>query len=255
MPTHSSSPNSLAESRALSQKRDGVADRFRVVKQSIEQIDVSTLFVHPKNAQQHDVGKLHESIEKNGFVGAIVVWKHREPLFNIKLPKNKRWVLAGAGRLGRVIALGGTHIPAFVVDVDRNTAESYLLADNESSKGATYSDENLVWLLQQRIDAASGDIAAALDGTLFSGDDVDDLIERLNDANGTGAETQFGNFTRAPADAEGFVALRIGDFSGRISNAVYKSFEQKYHAIRGTQRNTQSLLDDVFRAWLDLKEE
>jgi hypothetical protein len=135
---------------------------LKVVKIPIEQ-----LHLHPNNARQGDVGAIVQSLEAHGQFKPITV------------QKSTMNVLAGNHTLMAASALGWKTIEAVVIDVDDDQARRILLVDNRVSDLATYDDRVLAELLQS--------IAAEenfLDGTGFDGDDLEDLLFRLNGSTG-----------------------------------------------------------------------
>lgn len=126
--------------------------------EAIENVDPTTLSLHPENPRQGDVGAIVTSIEKNGWFGTLVA--HRKT----------RQVLAGNHRLQAAIALEMDSVPVYWVDVDESEAKRILLADNRTSDLATWDDTILVTLLES---LATND---ELLGSGYDGDDLDALL-------------------------------------------------------------------------------
>lgn len=141
------------------------------MRQEFGEIDISTIHFHPENPRQGDVGAVSESIERNGFYGAIVV------------QESTRRILVGNHRVKAASALGMTTVPGVMIDVDDAVARRILLADNRTSDLASYDDAALVAILAEL--AASGD----LPGTGWDGEALDTLIR---DVNGDAAGGSFG---------------------------------------------------------------
>lgn len=116
---------------------------------------------HPANPRQGDVGAIHESIEANGFYGAVIV------------QKSTGYVLAGNHRMQAAAHAGATSLPVIEVDVDDTTATRILLADNRTNDVATYDQDALAGLLKSL--AEDGGLA----GSGYDGDDVDALLRSL----------------------------------------------------------------------------
>jgi ParB-like chromosome segregation protein Spo0J len=126
--------------------------------EAIENVDPTTLSLHPENPRQGDVGAIVTSIEKNGWFGTLVA------------QRKTRQVLAGNHRLQAAIALEMDSVPVYWVDVDESEAKRILLADNRTSDLATWDDTILVTLLEA---LATND---ELLGSGYDGDDLDALL-------------------------------------------------------------------------------
>lgn len=126
---------------------------------AVMHVPVDDLTPHPANPRQGDVGAIVESIERNGWWGVIVA------------QRSTGHVLAGNHRLQAARHLGMTTVPVHYLDVDDATALRVLLADNRANDRATYNDDQLAQLLQSIMDDAG-----TLDGTLYDGDDLDQLL-------------------------------------------------------------------------------
>lgn len=129
------------------------------VTQSYETVRLDELALHPDNPRQGDVGAIHESIDANGFYGALIV------------QRSTRRILAGNHRYQAAKAAGMQELPALVVDVDDETAMRILLVDNRSNDLASYDEAALAGLLLS-IDE--------LEGTGYTLDDLDALQHKLN---------------------------------------------------------------------------
>ena len=132
-----------------------------------ETIDIDSVHPHPRNVRQGDIGAISESLKAHGQFRAITYQKSTGRI----LAGNHTWKAAKA--------LGWKTIIASAKVCDDEQALRILLADNRSSDLATYDDKELMQLLQ--------DIAATgteLEGTLYDGDDLDDLIYKLEGSTG-----------------------------------------------------------------------
>lgn len=125
-------------------------------------VPLDDLTEHPDNPRQGDVGAIIQSVEANGFYGAIVA------------QRSTGRVLAGNHRLKALRQLGVAEVPVVWADVDDSTARRILLADNRANDLAAYNDSALADLLRTVL-AEDG----TLDGTLFDGDDLDALLADL----------------------------------------------------------------------------
>lgn len=147
----------------------------------IEYMDLADLVRAPRNPKSHDLGAIHTSIARFGFVSPII------------LDERTGRLLAGHGRLDslqaakasgsskppdRIIAQDGSwRVPVVrgVASKSDQDAEAYLVADNRTVELGGWDDAALASLLS---DLAAQD---ALAGTGFDKDDVDALLKRLGD--------------------------------------------------------------------------
>jgi ParB-like chromosome segregation protein Spo0J len=132
-----------------------------VIRKELEHLAVSIdeLQTHPSNVRQGDIGAICESLKAHGQYRTIV-YQH----------STKR-ILAGNHTYKAAKALGWTHIAATPVICDDQQALRILLADNKANDLATYDEAELIELLKQLADTDEG-----LLGTLFDGQELDDLI-------------------------------------------------------------------------------
>lgn len=130
-------------------------------------IAIGSVTNHPRNVRQGDIGAISQSLKDNGQYRPIVV------------QRSTGHVLAGNHTLKAAKALGWKEIAATFVDCDDDRALRILLADNRTNDIATYDDNALAELLKE---LASTNLK--LDGTLFDGDDLDDLIYKLEGSTG-----------------------------------------------------------------------
>ncbi len=128
-----------------------------------ELVPLGRLTPHPKNARQGDVGAVYQSIEANGFFGALVVQRSTHHI----LVGNHRFLAARDAKMPEV--------PVLWVDVDDERALRILLADNKTSDDASYDTQALADLLAHLANTTE----AGLVGTGFTGDELDDLIQDL----------------------------------------------------------------------------
>ena len=155
-----------------------------VISQEYEpEVDISTIEEHPDNPRKGDDRAVNESVQRNGFFGAILV------------QKSTRHVIAGNTRF-RVMRDGGERtVPAFIVDVDDETATRIMLADNRTSDLAFYDDEQLFMLLQQLVDGEG------LEGTGYDRAAYELLLQSVE------SDTIVGNIRHGAAPEE-----RIADY-------------------------------------------
>lgn len=131
-------------------------------KGGVKQVAVADLKPHPQNPNEGDVGAVYQSIEANGFYGALIV------------QESTGHVLAGNHRLKAAKDAGLAKVPVIYVDVSDEQALRILLADNRTAALAT-QDEALLRDLLVSLHEAGG-----LDGTGYDGDDLDALVRRLD---------------------------------------------------------------------------
>lgn len=143
--------------------------KLEVVQQRFEPtFPIEELVEHPDNPRSGDVGAIFSSLERHGFYGAVIV------------QASTGHVLAGNHRLKAARQGGLATLPAFVLDVDDDEAKRILLADNRSSDLASMDDPKLLGLLTELLQTPD-----ALEGTLYSAEDMDELHKLLNgDAQG-----------------------------------------------------------------------
>ena len=106
-----------------------------VEQEYVEAYPVADLVEHPDNPRRGSDVAVTESIEANGFYGAVIV------------QKSTQFVLAGNTRLRSVREAGEESIPTMVLDCDDETATRILLADNRLSDLAEYDNRALLRLL------------------------------------------------------------------------------------------------------------
>lgn len=122
-------------------------------------IEIDSLTPHPRNVRQGDVGAICESLKAHGQYRAIV------------FQESTNQIIAGNHTWKAAKSLGWTHISATPFDCDDESALRILLADNKASDLATYDNDQLEDLLRELALTER-----ALEGTLFDGDYLDQLI-------------------------------------------------------------------------------
>lgn len=128
-----------------------------------ESVSIDELTPHPKNVRQGDIGAISESLKAHGQYRAIVA------------QRSTGHILAGNHTWKAAKALGWKEIAVHWADCDNDTALRILVADNRANDLATYDDTALAELLKE-INATE----LGLDGTLFDGDALDQLVFDLN---------------------------------------------------------------------------
>lgn len=134
---------------------------MEIINQQYEIVPIARLKQHPRNPRKGNVDAIAESIEHNGFYGAVVA------------QRSTGYVLAGNHRLKAAGAKRGATVPVVWVDVDDERALRILLADNRTNDLAGYDDGELVKLLGE---------LPTLDGTGYDQAALDELMARVNPA-------------------------------------------------------------------------
>jgi len=124
---------------------------------------------HSENPNRGDADAIAESIEANGFFGAILVHEATGR------------ILAGEHRWRAARAAGLTELPALLLDCDDATARRVLLADNQFARLGTWDEDALTALL--------GDLAVTADGLAGTGFTDDDLARLLGGDNAAGPDS------------------------------------------------------------------
>lgn len=105
------------------------------IDQEYELVELASLETeireHPQNPKIGDTALIDESIEENGWYGAITV------------QRSTSYVIAGNHRFRQAVARGATHIPVIWKDVDDETALKILLVDNKGADAGTYDEGKL----------------------------------------------------------------------------------------------------------------
>lgn len=135
---------------------------MRILNQGTEVVPLDSLKQHPRNARSGDLGAIHQSIEANGFYGAVIA------------QKSTGFILAGNHRWLAAVQAEATEIPVTWVDVDDDHALRIMLADNRTNDLASMDEAALADLLKE-LHAATG----TLTGTGYDGDDLDELLSDL----------------------------------------------------------------------------
>lgn len=133
----------------------------RVSEQEYTLVALKALKPHPQNPRQGDIGAIYQSIEANGFYGAVVA------------QRSTGYILAGNHRYKAAKRAGLSQVPVIWLDVDDDRALRILLADNRTNDLASYDNDALAAILSEL--AESSDLV----GTGYTGDDLDDLLADL----------------------------------------------------------------------------
>ncbi len=98
--------------------------------------DHDPLREHPQNPNKGDVDTIDESIEVNGWYGAVTA------------QKSTGYIIAGNHRYRTAKKRGATEVPVIWKDVDDETALRILLVDNQSARRAEMDEEKLTLILE-----------------------------------------------------------------------------------------------------------
>lgn len=129
--------------------------------QRYEEIPIASLQPHPNNPRQGDVASIAESIDTNGFFGAVIA------------QRSTGYILAGNHTWMAAKNAGMETIPTIWVDVDDARALRILLADNRTSDRAGYDKDALADVLRIASEAGS------LTGTGYNKSDMSKLLKTL----------------------------------------------------------------------------
>jgi ParB/RepB/Spo0J family partition protein len=110
---------------------------MEINKQEYTLVPVDSIKPHPRNPRRGNVESIQESIQENGFYGAVIV------------QRSTGYIIAGCHRWKAAKANGAVQIPAFFVDVDDDRALRILLADNRTNDLAGYDEQSLTALLSE----------------------------------------------------------------------------------------------------------
>lgn len=125
-------------------------------------IDIHAVREHPDNTRQGDTGAVVEAIKAHGFYGQIEV------------NATNGYTVMGNTRLRAMLALGCKEIPADVRPLTEREERENLISDNRTSDLASYDEQGHADFL-----AAMAAEPAGLDGTGWSGDELDDFRSAL----------------------------------------------------------------------------
>ncbi len=166
---------------------------------STENIDINSVFPYPMNARQGDVGLISESLAKNGQFRPIVVNRRDNSI----LVGNHTWKAAKM--------LGWKEIAATFLDVDDEAAARIVLADNRTADLGSYDHVELAEILQN---------LPAFDGTGYTGDDLDELMQEVA---GWGIKEKQTKVSDKPRN----VTATIGKWEFKMAPDYFNEWEEK----------------------------
>jgi len=146
-----------------------------------EIVPVGKLRQHPDNPRRGSVSTIKDSIESNGFYGAVVA------------QRSTGRILVGNHRYQAAQELGMAELPVIWVDVDDQQAQRLMQVDNRSTDVASYDDQILLSILEA---------LPSLDGTGYDTDDLLDLAARSEGiaSLGSGEPLDPSSWAEAPVD-------------------------------------------------------
>ena len=136
----------------------------RLIPQRYEPFVAFTeLTPHPANPNSGDVGLVAELLVANGYAGAILA------------QESTGLIIDGEHRRAAAMAEGMTGGPVLYLDVTDDERDRLLASINESTRRG-YNDEGALIRLLEGLAATPRGLA----GTAYTGEDLDDLIARMN---------------------------------------------------------------------------
>ena len=194
---------------------------------------IDSVTTHPRNVRQGDVGAIAESLKAHGQYRPIVV--HRAT----------GHIIAGNHTYLAAKGLGWTHIAVTYYDGDDDGALRVLLADNKANDLAIYDDRALANLLTELAHTER-----ALAGSMFTGDDLDDLLFRLEGTVGNA----YSNLSLTEMQ-DGYNERDTRTLMLPLSTADYVVVTKQLHSLReagGDEHNSATLLRVVAEAYARL---
>jgi DNA modification methylase len=136
---------------------------MKILNQQYELTPLERLKPHPRNPNLGDEGALAESIDQNGFYGAIIA------------QASTGHIIAGNHRYRDALVRGSKTIPVIWADMTDETALRIVTADNRITRLGREDEMLLANLLKELAETENG-----LLGTGFNGDDLENLLASLN---------------------------------------------------------------------------
>lgn len=136
----------------------------RVINKGIEQVAIDLLKHHPRNANHGDVEAIKKSLAVNGWYGSVVA------------NQSTKHILAGNHRVMAAKALGWETVPVQWVDVTPEEELRILVVDNRTTRIGQDDTTKITDILAELSNTHIG-----LDGTGYSADDLDALIDSLTE--------------------------------------------------------------------------
>jgi len=160
---------------------------------------ITALTEHPLNPREGDVGAIVESLDANGFFGAVVA------------QRSTGYILAGNHRYRAAVMREMESVPVLWVDVDDDHATRILLADNKTNDRASYDNAQLL------------DILKSLDDLSGTGYTDDDMIEIQRLVSGAWSEEVGAKWDRADPSAPQPDESRVLVFAPSVSVSAVRA--------------------------------
>ncbi|QXJ19624.1 ParB N-terminal domain-containing protein [Actinomadura graeca] len=167
--------------------------------QRYEVVPMDRLTPHPDNPRQGDTEAIGESVETNGWYGAVIAQRSTGHI----LVGNHRWLTLQAKQ--------ASEVPVIWLDVDDDRARRILLADNRTGDRASYDQAGLLALLEGL--ATSAD---ALAGTGYGMDELEDLRAVLDEVPTVTAAKSGAHYAETPEEEDERVSA-LGQNSRNIA--------------------------------------
>lgn len=133
-----------------------------LVDQSYEIVDIDSIVPSIENVNEGDLGAILQSVDANGFYGAVVI------------QASSREIIAGKHRWMALKEKGASEVPVLILNVDDKTARRIRLADNRTNRLGIDNPQHLAELLESiRSDEGT------LDGTAFTDEDLQQMLDDL----------------------------------------------------------------------------
>jgi len=153
----------------------------RVINKDIEQVAIDLLKHHPRNANHGDIEAIKTSLAVNGWYGSVVV------------NTSTKHILAGNHRVMAAKALGWETVPVQWVDVTPEEELRILVVDNRTTRIGQDDTTKITDILAELANTPIG-----LDGTGYSSDDLDALIDGLTGELDPEQESNYSRSIQAP---------------------------------------------------------
>lgn len=203
-----------------------------LLAERVERVPIDELHPSDNNPNEGDVGAIDESVDAVGFYSVIFA------------QLSTKRIIAGEHRWRALKAKGSPVAPVVFLDVDDETADRIMVADNELPRETSRAIPDKLAALLTDLSTTDRGIA----GTGHTDDSLDRLLRSLTppDAPGGDRDAPGGSQRTMPTG----VVFRIGDYSGWVSDETYQSFRTVFEAKR--EESGEVMLDDVLAVWLGL---
>lgn len=130
----------------------------KLLNDTMELVPITQITEHPKNPNKGDMDRISESVEENGFYGAIVV------------QRSTGYIIVGNHRYKAAVAADLREVPVCYVDVEDDHALRILVADNRTGEFGKRDQASLTELLKE-LDEGIG-----LEGSGFTDEEFQELL-------------------------------------------------------------------------------